>query len=611
MGKLHPMAAYQQRQGCSDESAPICGSKCCNTPTTEFVKFDNSISPPTQNNDDNSILSPPTQNNDDDDNIHELLIVGAGPHAHALMLRLLSHEPDFLSEKERHKMAEYKERMRPPRDVNNYLRRLCRGPKATLKPPRKKRSKGSPVLPPPLTLEEINTSVLVVDSYGSWMEGWKNNFNALRIPKLRSLMSAHNDPYDHRALECKFFLVSTQITAINTYHTLLSDYAEMRKRGDELITLPNLKQKDPNFKGPYQVPSTAIFNDFHDLLSSAYGIENAVTKGTVLSITPRQLDGDDEAIFEVVIQTPTNERRVVKTKRVVCALGPMFRPVEMPWMSDLPPIATRRILHSHQICPFINHLEEQKKSCNIGKILIVGGGITSAQLALLASKAEWCTGVIFIQRSNMKPRHFDIKNEWMGPKRGKMLEEFWSSDIDERANQLKEARGGGTIPPEIIEELIASQGSKLEVKTEVEIDEVEWEDNNLKVSLTDGSKCMPAMIWLSTGAQNHIDHYTVLSKLHEVLPVNVVDGLPVIDNDLSWKSPEDGSDEPRWKQTVRKRLYCCGALSGLQCGPDSLNLIGARHGAVKVAQSIRHDFEVERLRKIDATDDESFCESCC
>jgi len=183
MGK-QPMSAYQQRQGCSDESAPICGSKCCNTPTTEFVKFNNSISPPTQNND------------NDDDDIHELLIVGAGPHSHALMLRLLSHEPDFLSEKERHKMAEYKERMRPPRDVNNYLRKLCRGPKATLKPPRKKRGKGSPVLPPPppLTLEEINKSVLVVDSYGSWMEGWRRNFNALKIPKLRSLMSAHNDP---------------------------------------------------------------------------------------------------------------------------------------------------------------------------------------------------------------------------------------------------------------------------------------------------------------------------------------------------------------------------------------------------------------------------------
>jgi len=405
------------------------------------------------------------------------------------------------------------------------------------------------------------------------------------------------------------------ITRIFQYdHRSLEYYAEMRKRGNELITLPNLKQKDPNFKGPYQVPSTAIFNEFHDLLSSAYGIGNAVTKGTVLSIAPRQLDGDDEAMFEVVMQTPTNDRRIVKTKRVVCALGPMFRPLEMPWMSDLPPMATRRILHSHQICPFINHLEEQKKSCNIGKVLIVGGGITSAQLSLLASKSKWCKGVIFIQRSSMKPRHFDIKNEWMGPKRGKMLEEFWAcSDMNERAKQLKEARGGGTIPPEIIEELLSSQGPKLEVKTEVEIEEVEWNNDHFRVSLTDRSEYKPAMIWLSTGAQNNIDHYSVLSKLREVLPVNVVNGLPVLDNDLSWKSPEDEiSDEPRWKQTARKRLNCCGALSGLQCGPDSLNLIGARQGAVRVAQSIRHDFEVERLRKLDdATDEESFCDSCC
>ena len=195
MGK-QPTAAYHQRQGCSDESAPICGSKCCNTPTTEFVKIDNSKSPPTHNNDDTQnidihelSISPPTQNNDDAQNngdIHELLIIGAGPHSHALMLRLLSHEPDFLSEKERHKMAEYKERMRPPRDVNNYLRRLCRGPKATLKPPRKKRGKGSsvpPPSPPPLTLEEINKSVLV---WIAMVVGWRDGRVTLKHSKYQS-----------------------------------------------------------------------------------------------------------------------------------------------------------------------------------------------------------------------------------------------------------------------------------------------------------------------------------------------------------------------------------------------------------------------------------------
>lgn len=107
MGKQPPPCHQHQ---CGDD-APICG---CNL---SDVKYDCTPTPC----DDHTKLS-------EEENIHDLLVVGAGPHA--LLLRLLSPEPDFLSEKERHKQAEFKERMRPPRDVNAYLRELSRGPKA-------------------------------------------------------------------------------------------------------------------------------------------------------------------------------------------------------------------------------------------------------------------------------------------------------------------------------------------------------------------------------------------------------------------------------------------------------------------------------------------------
>lgn len=99
-------------------------------------------------------------------------------------------------------------------------------------------------------------------------------------------------------------------------------------------------------------------------------------------------------------------------------------------------MAIQKISHPHQICPFINTLDEQKNV--ISRILIVGGGITSAQLALLASKAPWCEGVTLMTQSTLKPRHFDVENEFMGQKRGKLVK------------QLKEVRGGGTIPPELL-----------------------------------------------------------------------------------------------------------------------------------------------------------------
>lgn len=116
-----------------------------------------------------------------------------------------------------------------------YLKRLEVGPKATLKARRtrkcKKASKNEPC-PPPLTVQEFAKSVLVVDKYGKWMHNWDMNFKSLRIQNLRSLMSAHNCPHDHRSLEY---------------------YAKMKGRGDELVTLPNLEQRDNSFKGPYQV----------------------------------------------------------------------------------------------------------------------------------------------------------------------------------------------------------------------------------------------------------------------------------------------------------------------------------------------------------------------
>ena len=71
-------------------------------------------------------------------------------------------------------------------------------------------------------------------------------------------------------------------------------------------------------------PEPSIFNEFHDLLSRAYGIEKVVSKGEVLSIRPQEID-EGQPIFEVLIQVGYT-RRTVKTRRVVCAFGPMLRP---------------------------------------------------------------------------------------------------------------------------------------------------------------------------------------------------------------------------------------------------------------------------------------------
>ena len=578
-------------------------------------------------------------NNDD---IQELLVIGAGPHGLSLVLRLLEPDADFLTDKDRHLQAEHRHRMaRPDRDVARHIRKLGVGPRATLRKlrsPKGKRNKlkqrpknyymydegdmddasvvttKKETSPPPLSQSQITSSVTVVDKFGGWMTGWKDNFATLGIPKLRSLMNAHADPYDHRSLEF---------------------YAEARGRGEELMTLPHLCQRDNQFKGPYQAPSTNIFNEFHDILPRAYGVQDIVEKGVVRSIRPTPSeDWSDEPIFEVDINDPGTRTgtaiRTIKTKRVVCAMGPLFRPSEAFWEASLKKelmqqdrrYPSDRILKYNQIMSFIkdqNRQANESEAIKINNLLIVGGGITSAQMALLALSASWCDKVTLIQRSAALPRHFDLNNKWMGPQRGKLLDEFWSMDHERRAQLCQEERQGGSIPPEIIQELYESQsqhGDTFQWKEEVQISSVTFDYNgNFQASLDDGTECQPDMIWLATGSETHIDLYTALTDLRKVLPMRDVQGLPILNKDLSWRAPPGVSlDEPKWKATARERFWCMGALAALELGPDALNLIGARAGAVAVAQAVRDSFvEVQSPSDNSTayTTESSACSCCC
>ena len=604
MGKLRlDKIHHRNPDECKNYDAPLCASdECCLTISRDGdeTKFDEtklrksrstSITTTASTNTSTSTTSftrtAEPEEKEDEETVKEILVIGAGPHALTLLLRLLEPDPDFLSEKERHRTAESTKRMRPLTEVKRHVKDISRGPRATLK--KRKRKPGKNEVPPPLPLEDVLNSVQIVDSKGDWLTGWKQNFAVLGIKTLRSLMNAHSDPYDHRALEY---------------------WAEINGRGYELVTLKNLDQRDNYFRGPYQVPTSKVFHDFHDALIRAYGIDNTVQKANVVSIHPMQSNlKSDEPIFEVKISNGLTSKgtTTVKTKRIVCAMGPNFsKKSETLWETSLrSKLGTsykrpsENIIQAGDIVPWLQRQEttEQQK-CNIKtkRLLIVGGGITSAQLALIALKSPWCKCATLIQRSKSLQRHFDIENSWMGPLRGKLLDDFFSLDVCDRAHRLRDARKGGSIPPELLEELNRQEerNPNLTCMEEVQISDVDWAENEFDVTFDDNSTGQYDLIWLATGGQNHIDRYPALDILKKTLPIKVINGLPVLDQDLSWSSQcgegEIGEcDEPKWKQIARKRIWCLGALSGLQLGPDALNIIGARHGAVKVANAIRHD----------------------
>ena len=131
---------------------------------------------------------------------------------------------------------------------------------------------------------------------------------------------------------------------------------------------------------------------------------------------------------------------------------------------------------------YVKVLDEKKIKLD-RRILIVVGGITSAQLAFLSAKARWCKEVTLLLRPQLLARHFDIPNKYMGPRQGRIiLKEFWSLDIHGRAEQVRQIRGGGRVPPKIVIELTRSEAM---VMLEVKILEVHWVYDRLRVALDD------------------------------------------------------------------------------------------------------------------------------
>ncbi len=534
-----------------------------------------------------------------DEGLKELIIIGAGPHSLSLVLRLLQPDADLMSEKERHYKAEHhSKKLRPVPAVRRYVRELMRGTTSVLKK-RGSKVKYSKENPPPIDLKTLRKSTVVIDKStpasendSGWLSQWNQNFDAIQIPYLRSPTTAHMDPFDHRSLDV---------------------YADFVGRQEELISLKLLTQRDKEFHGPYQAPSTLLFKDFHSTLTKAYGIEDMVQNSSeVESIIPRSGSDrtDQEPFFEVVVRKvlkSTNGDEVkaqevvsLRAKRVVCAMGPMFQKGSEFWEQSLPPICRHRLLHCHQIVPWLlsnreHHLAPGDRNGDVPSLLIVGGGITSTHLALMAARSSWCESVTLIQRSRTKERQFDIDNKWMGPTRGRLLDDFLSKNSASKVQFLKEARRGGSVPPELARKLLQtaqkSQG-RVQVKQEVQISEVSWTGDQFCVQLDDGSPetCFD-MIWMATGADNDVALYKPLQQLTKDLPVDIVGGLPVLGLDLTWKqsSSIDEASEAPWKCLLRRRLHVMGCLAGLQLGPDALNVIGARHGAVRVAKALRLD----------------------
>ncbi|KAL1510968.1 hypothetical protein AB1Y20_005793 [Prymnesium parvum] len=230
-----------------------------------------------------------------------------------------------------------------------------------------------------------------------------------------------------------------------------------------------------------------------------------------------------------------------------------------------------------------------------GRLVVVGGGLSAAQLAIRALKLGW-RHVLLVSRGALVVRPFDLHACWLERHWQPALladeEEFFRSAYERRRALLHAARPGGSVTPCCWEELgrLARRGG-LRVEEHTCVTRAEWREGatersplqgrsagyacwHLKLTHAAGreTSARADTIWLATGNRLDVTAQPLLRSVRECSSAREHGGLPELTPSLRW---EDGM-----------KLYIAGALSALQIGPDALTLGGAGLCAARIVSDI-------------------------
>jgi len=202
-------------------------------------------------------------------------------------------------------------------------------------------------------------------------------------------------------------------------------------------------------------------------------------------------------------------------------------------------------------------------------LVVVGGGITAAQTALVL--AERAPGTVtLLMRHEIRVHHFDSDLCWIG---ADCLKSFHAEpDINQRRKMIRQARHHGSLPPDVHAELqaVAQQGL-LRVCTS-EIATASGNARTIQLSLANGQSTIHAdRVILATGFEAARPGGTWLDNAIAEYDLPVAGcGYPVVDATLAW----------------HPGLRVSGPLAELEIGPVSRNFIGARLAAERIARAV-------------------------